>query len=184
MDFDFTSRFEKLSGIVHRVASPAAAAEKIAQLCQERQAGCIALAGLEPDLTAAIEASCPAITVLKEPYNHADLPAAIDRATVGVTGMAFAIAQSGTMVEVAVNDATRLVSSLPRTHIGVVREETIIDHYADSGPLIRAIINSHPEQVVISFISGPSRTGDIELKLTLGVHGPEEAHCIIIAAPA
>jgi len=188
MAFDFASRFEKLSGIVHRVDSEAAAAAAIAEICRTSGAGCIALAGLSPDLanliaTAGTEA-CPELTVLTEPYAAADLPLAIDGADIGVTGISFAIAQSGTMVEVAENDAIRLVSSLPRIHIGLLRAEDIIEQYQDSADRIRATIADHPENLVISFISGPSRTGDIELKLTLGVHGPEEAHCVIIDAAA
>jgi L-lactate dehydrogenase complex protein LldG len=188
MTYDFATRFEKLSGIVHRVGTEAAAAATIADICQRRQAGCIALAGLAPAMVGLIEESCtqacPELSVLTEPYASADLPLAIDRADIGITGISFAIAQSGTMVEVADNDALRLVSSLPRIHIGLLRAEDIIDHYHDSAGRIRQTIAAHRGNLVISFISGPSRTGDIELKLTLGVHGPEEAHCVIIDAAA
>lgn len=188
MAFDFASRFEKLSGIVHRVDSEAAAAATIARICQASQAGCVALAGLSPDLVALIDKACkqacPEVSILTEPYAAADLPLAIDRADIGVTSISFAIAQSGTMVEVADNDAIRLVSSLPRIHIGLLRADDIIEHYHDSAGRIRATIADHPENLVLSFISGPSRTGDIELKLTLGVHGPEEAHCVIIDTAA
>lgn len=184
MTYDFASRFTKLSGIVHHVASEDAAAATIAELClNHRRANCIALAGLAPAVITGIETRCPDIDILKEPYDRASLPLAIDRAAIGITGIHFAIAQSGTMVEVADNDAARLVSSLPRVHIGVLHAADIIDGYFESAARIRDIINRYPAHVVISFISGPSRTGDIELKLTLGVHGPEEAHCVIIAPP-
>lgn len=184
MTYDFISRFEKLSGVAHRVGSENAAAEKIAELSLARQARCLALAGLPSAVVARIEQLCPDLTILKEPYAAADLVSAIDHADIGVTGISFAIAQSGTMVEVADNDALRLVSSLPSMHIGLLREEDIIDHYHDSADRIRETIGRYPDNLVLSFISGPSRTGDIELKLTLGVHGPEEAHCIIIGTAA
>lgn len=180
MDFDFDSRFEKLSGIVHRVDSESEAALKIAAICQEQSAGCIALAGLPESMVSSIESSCPGIRILKEPYPAETVVADIDSADIGVTGISFAIAQSGTMVEISTNDTTRLVSGLPRTHIGVFSAETIIDRYNDCAPRIRQITEDNPDNLVISFISGPSRTGDIELKLTLGVHGPEVAHAIII----
>jgi len=118
--------------------------------------------------------------VLKEPYAAQGLPDAIDSAQVGVTGIAFAIAQSGTLVEVAVNDAVRLVSALPRTYIGVVRKSTILDRFDEAAAEVRRISARHDGNLTISFISGPSRTGDIEMKLTLGVHGPEKAHAVII----
>ena len=182
MNYSFSENFEKLHGISHRVASAAEAAGIIADLCRRKEAGCIALAGLPDSLVELIRADCgPDIEVLTEPYPAASLPLAIDRADIGVTAMEFAIAQSGTMVEVSDNDAVRLVSSLPATHFGILRESDIIDAYFDASERIREIINRSGDDVVISFISGPSRTGDIELKLTLGVHGPEEAHAIIIS---
>jgi len=182
MAYQFSENFEKLHGISHRVASSSEAVDTIAAICRQKQARCIALAGLPETVIAQLESACGAdIEILKEPYPAASLPLAIDRADIGVTGMAFAIAQSGTMVEVCDNDAVRLVSSLPATHIGLLHEADIIDSYFESSGAIREIINRHGDDVVISFISGPSRTGDIELKLTLGVHGPEEAHAIIIS---
>lgn len=180
MDFDFDSRFEKLSGIVHRVDSEAGAAQKIDEICQGQKCECLALAGLNSSLQSRIESLCKDISILKEPYVPETVVSDIDRADVGVTGISFAIAQSGTMVEISTNDTTRLVSGLPRTYIGVFTSDTIIDKYNDSATRIRQITRDNPENLVISFISGPSRTGDIELKLTLGVHGPEEAHAIII----
>jgi L-lactate dehydrogenase complex protein LldG len=178
--FDFAESFGKLSGAAHAVASETAAADAIVSIFKSKKARCVALAGLPASLVAAIEKRCQGITVLKEPYAADALPGAIDSAEVGVTGIDFAIAQSGTLVEIATNDAVRLVSGLPRTHIGVLRAEDIVDKFHDGAARIRRIIQQHDQNLVISFISGPSRTGDIELKLTLGVHGPEDAHAIII----
>jgi L-lactate dehydrogenase complex protein LldG len=56
----------------------------------------------------------------------------------------------------------------------------IVNRFEEGAARIRDIVKQHDENLVISFISGPSRTGDIELKLTLGVHGPGEAHAVII----
>lgn len=180
MTYDFASCFEKLSGFAHKVGSLEAAAEKISEICRSQKVSCIALANLPDDLVAGIENHCPEVKILKEPYASETLPLAIDEAQIGVTGMEFGIAQSGTMVEVSTNDAVRLVSSLPRTHIGVIHQRDILDTYFASSSRIREILLNHDANVVVSFISGPSRTGDIELKLTLGVHGPEEAHAVII----
>jgi L-lactate dehydrogenase complex protein LldG len=178
--FDFAESFGKLSGVAHRVASETAAAEAIVSIFKTKQARCVAMAGLPASLVAAIEKGCDGITVLKEPFPADELPDAIDKADVGVTGIAFAIAQSGTMAETSTNDAIRLVSGLPRTYIGVLRAEDIVDKFHDGAERVRRIIQQHDRNIVISFISGPSRTGDIELILTLGVHGPAEAHAVII----
>ncbi|MFH2129661.1 MAG: lactate utilization protein [bacterium] len=180
MEFDFAKSFQKLSGVAHKVGSEKAAAEKIAAICQEKDAKCIALAGLPTSLVSLIEAACSDLTILKEPYRSEELPNAIDKADLGVTGIAFAMAQSGTMVEVTTNDASRLVSSLPKTHIGILQAEDIVDKYHDGSKRMREVTSQHDRNLVITFISGPSRTGDIELILSLGVHGPAACHAVII----
>jgi len=180
MDYDFAQSFEKLSGVAHKVDSEKAAAEKIATICQEQDAHCIALAGLPASLVSQIEACCSDLTILKEPYRSEELPGTIDKADLGVTGISFAMAQSGTMVEVTTNDATRLVSSLPKTHIGILQAEDIVDKYHDGAERIREVSDRDDRNLVITFISGPSRTGDIELILSLGVHGPAACHAVII----
>lgn len=178
--YDFAERFEALAGVVHTVASEAAAVDTIAEIVQSEDAGCIALAGLPGSLAADIQARCKNLNVLREPYAAHDLPGAIDAADVGITGIDFGIAQTGTLVEVSANDAVRLVSALPRTYIGILHQRDIVDRYDDAAARVRSIVAQHENNLVISFISGPSRTGDIELKLTLGVHGPEKAHAVII----
>jgi L-lactate dehydrogenase complex protein LldG len=119
---------------------------------------------------------------MRPPYTGDALPSEIDSAAVGATGIEFAIAETGTLVEVSRNDATRLVSALPRTHVGVVSAREFVPGLFDAAPRMRGILRDNPRDCVISFLSGPSRTGDIELRLTLGVHGPEEAHALILDA--
>jgi L-lactate dehydrogenase complex protein LldG len=178
--FDFAKCFEKLSGVAHAVPSEQAAVDEILSIITSKDAKCIALANLPESLVTALEERCNGIRVLKEPYPADALPGAIDEADVGVTGIAFAIAQSGTLVELATNDAIRLVSALPPTYIGILHAADIVNRFEEGSARIRDIVRNHDENLVISFISGPSRTGDIELKLTLGVHGPGEAHAVVI----
>ncbi len=124
------------------------------------------------------------IRVLRPPYAYEDLPLQLDQAQVGVSMADYAIAETGTLVEIATNDADRLVSSLPRIHVGVFDASTLLERLFDSAPRIRESFREHGDGCVVSFISGPSRTGDIELKLTLGVHGPEVAHAVILEGSA
>jgi len=180
--FDFAECFEKLSGVAHAVPSEKDAVDEIISIIESKDAKCVALANLPKKLVTAIEKRCDGIKVLKEPYAAETLPGAIDEADVGITGIAFAIAQSGTLVETTTNDAVRLVSALTPTYIGVLKKADIVNRFEDGSARIREIVKEHDENLVISFISGPSRTGDIELKLTLGVHGPGEAHAVIIGS--
>jgi len=178
----FVEKHAALSGKPHCAASVEVAAEIIAEVFSATGARRVALANLAPGLTSAIEKKAAelSIEVIKEPYPASSLPHAIDEAQVGVTGMAFGIAQTATLAEVALDDAQRLVSALPRTHIGIVYAKDIVETLEDASPLMRTIFHQNPTNCAVSFISGPSRTGDIELKLTLGVHGPGEQHAIII----
>ena len=76
-------------------------------------------------------------------------------------------------------DSHRLVSSLPRVHIAFVPASEIIHNPDEAAPRLRTIWQKHGENCNVTFISGPSRTGDIEMKLVLGVHGPQESHVIV-----
>jgi L-lactate dehydrogenase complex protein LldG len=178
----FVESHAAVSGKPHVAGSVAEAAGIIGEVLRGLDAKRVALANLPGALAVAVEERARAldIVVLKEPFPANTLPHAIDEANVGVTGMAFGIAQSGTLVEVVLNDASRLVSALPRVHIGVVWAKDIVARLEDAAPRLRAVFEQHSTNCVVSFITGPSRTGDIELKLTLGVHGPGEAHAVII----
>jgi len=178
----FVQAFEKVSGVAHIARSSVEIAAHVVAVATEKNAKRVALANLPDNLTGAIAEACVAagFEVVRDPFLANTLPAAIDQAQVGVTGIAFGIAQTGTLVEIATNDVVRLVSALPRTHIGVVAASNLVEHYDDAASQVRKHFQSNPAGCVVSFMSGPSRTGDIELKLTLGVHGPESAHAIIV----
>ena len=69
-------------------------------------------------------------------------------------------------------------SLLPETHVAVVRAERIVARMEEAWDLARQAFGQLPRAV--NFISGPSRTGDIEQQLVLGAHGPYRVHIIIV----
>jgi L-lactate dehydrogenase complex protein LldG len=178
----FVDAFHAVRGHAHAVANEAAAVAAIAGIVRDAGATCVALAALPDGLCDALVGALQSagVEVLGPEYATDTLPLALDRPTIGITGMAFGIAQTGTLAEVCTDDAVRLVSGLPRTHIGVVYARDLVDTLHDAAPRLRALFLQHDSNVTVSFVSGPSRTGDIELVLTLGVHGPETAHAVII----
>jgi L-lactate utilization protein LutC len=99
---------------------------------------------------------------------------------VGITGSYCAIAETGTLMLLSGADAPPTVSLLPETHIAVVRRTRIVSNMEDAWQLARAEHRELPRAV--NFISGPSRTADIEQTVTLGAHGPYRVHIVLVDA--
>lgn len=180
----FRAAFEAVAGQVHLAPTEAEINEILKGVFATEKPEVVALAALSETLITQIAGLCKeqGIQVLQPPYNASELPDIIDTAQIGITGCAFGIAETGTLAEVALDDAIRLVSSIPRTHVGIVRTEDLVGTLMESSTSLRRIFETHPAGVTVSYLSGPSRTGDIEMKLTLGVHGPEKAHAILLGA--
>ena len=101
---------------------------------------------------------------------------------VGITTAQAAIAETGTLVLDAARERHRLISLVPPVHIAIVDAAKI---YQTLGETLSVLHKSRDEvSATITFITGPSRTADIELTLAIGVHGPQELHVIINEGPA
>jgi L-lactate utilization protein LutC len=98
---------------------------------------------------------------------------------VGITSPRAAISQTGSLVEICSSDNERLLSSLSRVHIAVLKSSAIVENLFDIAPMIRSALTAS-KKPTITLIGGPSRTSDIELKSVLGVHGPHEVDTVII----
>lgn len=96
---------------------------------------------------------------------------------VGVTGCFCAVADTGTLMLLSGPDTPAAASLLPETHIAVVPVERIVPFMEDAWALLRAERGGLPRAV--NFVSGPSRTADIEQTVTLGAHGPYRVHIIL-----
>ena len=95
---------------------------------------------------------------------------------VGITRAQAAIAETGTLVLDSSCERNRLVSVVPPVHIVIVAASRIYPTLAD----VLAMLQSGKEvSPAITFITGPSRTADIELTLTIGVHGPQELYVVV-----
>ena len=98
------------------------------------------------------------------------------RADVGVTGCEAVIAETGSLVMLAGAGKPRAASLLPPTHVAIVRRPemfmTMGEYFARRPATIATA-------ACCTFITGPSRTADIELTLTVGVHGPGKVIVII-----
>ena len=97
---------------------------------------------------------------------------------VGITGVFCAIAETGTLLTLSGPDTAATTSLLPETHIAVVPVARVLATMEEAFALIRAEQGRLPR--ALNFISGPSRTGDIEQTIVLGAHGPARVHLILI----
>ena len=97
---------------------------------------------------------------------------------VGVARVAKGIADTGTCVVVTDDEETRLKTMLPETTVFILKAEDIVPHLADIAPFLRSR-QADGRVSYTSFISGPSRTADIERVSAIGVHGPLAVHVIL-----
>jgi L-lactate dehydrogenase complex protein LldG len=104
--------------------------------------------------------------------------AARDTDLVGVTGAFCAIAETGTLMTVSGPHTPATASLLPETHIAIVPASRIVRGMEEAWQLLREELGQPPRAV--SFISGPSRTADIEQTVTLGAHGPYRVHILLV----
>ena len=98
---------------------------------------------------------------------------------VGVVRAAKGIADTGTCVVVTDDDETRLTTMLPETTVFILKAEDVVPHLADIAPFLRSR-QAGGRVSYTSFITGPSRTADIERVSAIGVHGPLAARIILV----
>jgi L-lactate dehydrogenase complex protein LldG len=132
---------------------------------------------LPPDAVVGESTSTAALTTRRQ-----ELRALLARADLGLSGVDYVIAETGTLVLMARAGQMRGVSLLPPVHVAVARTSQVVATLADYLLLTQAAGADLQQYLTscVSFVTGPSRTGDIELKLTVGAHGPGELHLVLL----
>jgi L-lactate dehydrogenase complex protein LldG len=105
------------------------------------------------------------------------------RAGIGVTGADIVLAETGTIIVMAGTGRPRATSLLPPTHVAVFDRSQLVESLEQVGVLLEDLNADGRAPAAINFITGPSRTADIELTLTRGVHGPKEVHAVFVEEP-
>ena len=98
---------------------------------------------------------------------------------VGVVRVAKGIADTGTCVVVTDDEEKRLKTMLPETSVFILRADDIVPHLADIAPFLRSR-QADGRVSYTSFITGPSRTADIERVSAIGVHGPLAVQIVLV----
>jgi L-lactate dehydrogenase complex protein LldG len=104
------------------------------------------------------------------PANASDL--------IGLTGCFCAIGETGTVLLLGARATPKVTALLPETHICVVRKSRMVANMEDSFQLLREEFGEPPRATF--FVSGPSRTADIEQTIVIGAHGPYRVHVILV----
>jgi len=173
---------EAVGGIVHRAASSSEARARILEILSERGVGSIVRGDTsrikELDLDPALRAAGIEVTVCD---GRLDVPRerlrqAALAADAGVCSADFGVAETGSLALLARPGQGRSISLLPPIHVAVLEAGDVVLELAEL--FEKAEGRGIPS--ALTLITGPSRTGDIELVLTVGVHGPGELHLVLI----
>ena len=103
-------------------------------------------------------------------------------AEMGITGADYAVAETGSVVVVPRQGLSRLASLVPPVHVALVRPQDVVETLDDVFLLRRLEYHRNGGDMgsYLNFITGPSRTADIEQTLVVGVHGPREVHMVLL----
>jgi L-lactate dehydrogenase complex protein LldG len=107
-----------------------------------------------------------------------DARPAIGSDRIGFTGCFCAIAETGTLLLLSSPSTPKTPALLPETHICVVWRDRIVGNMEEAFALVRSEVGDPPRAMY--FVSGPSRTADIEQTIVIGAHGPYRVHVILI----
>lgn len=197
----FEEKARAVSAEVKVVDSMAAAFDYAVSICRDKQACEILASGCEYPLSAPAENLCglkewqklmaaPGLggAALKDliPFCRDNDIGLVDRGLhehlggidVGLTRADFGIAETGSIVVDCAGEDLRLATMISEIHIAILRADDI---YPDAGAIEEKLIERFSNRPnYTAFITGPSRTADIERVLTLGVHGPLELHVVIL----
>jgi L-lactate utilization protein LutC len=177
----FRDEFTAAGGHAHLVADREAAVAEVLALVQSKEARRVLVGrgpfvdtlGLPEHLRALGVEVIPVDTLgpdtSRDPFFAADI---------GISGVDYLIAETGTIALLSRPGEPRSLSLLPPVHIAVAECSQIIPDLFD---LFEQKLGNEPLDLpsCLSLITGPSKTGDIELRLVTGVHGPGELHVIL-----
>lgn len=189
----FQREWEGVGGTFYRVASLGHVTAVVARIARERQARRLVSwyptafgADITPDLRAqGLDVEVMPVAALEDVERRRHLRARIAQADLGLTGVDLVVAETGTLILRSGAGRPRSTALLPPYHVAVFDRTALIESLAQVGLFLEAWHEHGPAPgggAAIHFVTGPSRTADIELTLTRGVHGPKEVHAIFVDA--
>ena len=175
----FETELKKVGGQFYAAENKQAACDYVLQLA--RSHGARSAAGWEcsviQDIGLIRVLEDAGIEFLADNGDDGFIKRALD-AGIGISGVDYALADTGTLVVLSGPGHARSVSLVTPVHVALVKEEQLLADLNDLFPLLkeRGSLSS-----AIALITGPSRTADIEMTLVVGVHGPQQLHVVLLS---
>lgn len=167
----FRAQAESVAATVARVAATADVPGEIARFLRTNNLPATVRMGNDERL-AALPWAATAIDITKGPSDGNDL-SSISHAEAGV-------AETGTLALVSGAHNPTNLNFLPDNHIVVLQAGTVVPTYEAVWEMVRARYGKGIMPRTVNFITGPSRSADIEQKMLLGAHGPRRLHIVIV----
>lgn len=170
----FKEKLNAMAGECYRVKTAEETAPLLVRLLQEKKVQTIAL--VESPLTrrghvaAALQKA--GLEVKTDHYREVT-----PEADAGITELEWGIAELGTLVQIGTDVDQRLASMLPPLHIALTQTSKLVPSLMEA---LGVIHNLSEIPGFVGFITGPSRTADIERVLTIGVHGPSQFVAVFV----
>lgn len=168
----FVAMAEKVSASVKQVKSHDDVPKAVAEYLRSRNLPAAVRIGADKRLAKMPWASQRALNVKRGPSDGDD--------ETGVSHAFGAIAESGTLVLASGSDNPTTINFLPEHHIVVVDAKDVAGDMESVISRLRRKYGKGEMPRTLNFITGPSRSGDIEQKLLLGAHGPRALHIILV----
>lgn len=166
---------------VHQIKGARAALEHALSLLKQSGADRIGVADLGAELNGCLQEAAQATGMeVVSAGDDRGLVDSIEPMPAGLTRAELAVAQVGALVQVARPGGGRLLSLMPPLHVAMLHIDDVLPSMADLPPALQDA-KRFPDGMppAVSIIGGPSKTGDIEAVIVLGVHGPGRVEVVI-----
>ncbi len=168
----FCAMAEKVSATVCRVTDDDAVPEAVASYLRDQNLAATIRMGQDRRLNDLPWRRTPYISIKYGPSDGND--------QIGISHAFAGVAESGTLVLTSGPDNPTTLNFLPEIHIVVINENDIVGDYETVWDAIRAKFGRGTMPRTVNFITGPSRSADIEQTLLLGAHGPRRLHIVVV----
>ena len=168
----FVAMAEEVQATVTRVTSLAGVPEAVARYLAEENLPAELVVAPDPSLDAIPWNAWPLLRIRSgraEPEDRASL-----------TPCHAAIAETGTLMLISSAQTPTTLNFLPETHIVLVHGDQVVATYEDGWDRLRTAETTGVLPRAINFVTGPSRTADIEQHIELGAHGPRRLHIVLV----